>query len=44
MQRYAKSFGVGTEGDLDIEGLPGVTFPAGPLFRPPPIEDSSAGW
>ena len=42
-QRYARRFVVEPEGDLDIEGLPGVTLPAGPLFRPPPIEDFSPG-
>ena len=38
-QRCRRSFEVGAAGDLDTAGLPGVTFPAGPLFRPPPPED-----
>jgi Uma2 family endonuclease len=42
-QRYRTSFAVGPDGDLDIAGLPGITRAAGPLFRPPPVEDLSAG-
>jgi Uma2 family endonuclease len=42
-QRYRSSFEVEPDGDLDIAGLPGVIFPAGPLFRPPPLEDLSTG-
>ena len=38
-QRYRSSFEVGPDGDLDIAGLPGITLPAGALFRPPPLED-----
>ena len=37
-QRYKSRFEVEPDGDLAIEGLPGVTYKAGPLFRPPPIE------